>query len=164
MPGASVAKIGSRCRDDVVLAADHEAEPALEAEDAAGRADVDVVDAALLELGRLRDVVAVVGVPAVDHDVARLHGRRDLVDDRAGDAGGHHHPRGPGRPELRHHVLDRRGGHGPLGLELRDRLRAHVRDDDLVPVAHQPARQVGAHAPQSNHAELHRVSFHLSRR
>ena len=58
---------------DVVLAADHQAEAPLEAEHAAAGADVDVVHA----LGRQRlgpvDVVAVVGVAAVDDDVARAH-------------------------------------------------------------------------------------------
>ena len=44
-PGASVAKIGSSRCTDVRLAADHQAVAALEAPDAAARADVDVVDA-----------------------------------------------------------------------------------------------------------------------
>ena len=59
-------------RDDPVLAADHEAVAALEAEDAAARADVDVVHPARLELGGAVDVVAVVAVAAVDDDVAAL--------------------------------------------------------------------------------------------
>ncbi len=46
-------------RDGVGLAADHQAEAALEAEDAAARPHVDVVDAALGELSRAADVVVV---------------------------------------------------------------------------------------------------------
>ena len=72
--GASVAKIGSRCCTDVVLAADHLAVAALQAPDAAAGADVDVVDALGLQLRGAADVVEVVGVAAVDDDVAGLQG------------------------------------------------------------------------------------------
>ena len=68
-------------RDDLVLAADHQAVAALEAEHAAAGADVDVVDALLAQLGRPVDVLAVVGVAAVDDDVARLHQLGQLLDD-----------------------------------------------------------------------------------
>ena len=84
-PGAIAAKIGSSRVDRVVLAADHQAVAALEAPDAAAGADVDVVDAALGQRGRARDVVAVVGVAAVDDDVARLEQRGQAVDGRLGD-------------------------------------------------------------------------------
>ena len=44
-PGRDRGEDRVEVRDDVVLAADHQAEAALEAEHAAARADVDVVDA-----------------------------------------------------------------------------------------------------------------------
>ena len=69
--------------DRVVVAADHQAVAALEAEDAAAGADVDVVDALLAQLRGPADVVAVVGVAAVDDDVALVQQRGDLVDDPA---------------------------------------------------------------------------------
>ena len=72
MPGASVAKIGSRRLHDLRLAADHHAVAALQAPDAAAGADVDVVDALRREFLGAADVVDVVGVAAVDEDVARL--------------------------------------------------------------------------------------------
>src|SRR5712691_11226755 len=55
--------------DDVVLAADHHAVPALQAPDAAARAHVDVVNALRRELLRPTDIVDVVGIAAVDQDV-----------------------------------------------------------------------------------------------
>ena len=58
--------------DRLVGAADHQAVAALEAEDAAAGAAVDVVDPALGELAGAADVVAVVGVAAVDDRVAGL--------------------------------------------------------------------------------------------
>src|SRR5262245_44351879 len=58
--------------DDVVLAADHHAVPALQAPDAAARAHVDVVNAFRRELLRPADIVDVVGIAAVDQDVAAL--------------------------------------------------------------------------------------------
>ncbi len=58
--------------DHVGLAADHHAVAALQAPDAAAGADVDVVDALRRQLLGAPDVVDVVGVAAVDEDVARL--------------------------------------------------------------------------------------------
>ena len=54
MPGASAAKIGSRCSTIALLAADHQAVAALEPPDAAAGADVDVVDALLAQRLRAR--------------------------------------------------------------------------------------------------------------
>ena len=56
----------------LLVAADHQAEPALQPEDPTARPDVEVVDPARLELARAPDVVGVVGVAAVDDRVAGL--------------------------------------------------------------------------------------------
>ena len=66
--------------DGVVVAADHQAVAALEPEDAAAGAAVDVVDPALGQPRGGVDVVAVVGVAAVDDHVALAEQRRELVD------------------------------------------------------------------------------------
>ena len=58
--------------DDIVLAADHQAEAALQPEHAAAGADVDVVDALLGQLGGMADVVVVVRVAPVDDHIAGL--------------------------------------------------------------------------------------------
>src|SRR5262249_61510761 len=52
--------------DDIRLAPDHQAVPALPSPDTAARSDVDVVDTALRELLRAPDVVDVIRIPAVD--------------------------------------------------------------------------------------------------
>ena len=74
-PGASEAKIGSSRSHRLVGPADHQAVAAVEAEDAAAGAAVDEVDALLAQLLGPADVVAVVGVAAVDDRVARARGR-----------------------------------------------------------------------------------------
>src|SRR5208282_1193670 len=56
----------------LVLAADHQAVAPFQAPHAAAGADVHVVDAVPLEIFGPRDVVPVVRVPAVDHDVVGL--------------------------------------------------------------------------------------------
>jgi hypothetical protein len=44
---------------------------------------------------------------------------------------------------------------GALGLELGDGVGADVEDDRLMAVAHHTARDVRAHASQSDHSQLH---------
>ena len=48
---------------------------------------------------------------------------------------------------------------GAFGFERRDRRLAHVVDDALVAVGHQPLDHVGAHPPESDHRHLHRRSL-----
>ncbi len=70
MPGAKVAKIGSRRFDHVLFAADHHAVAALEAPDAAAGAYVHVVNLFRGEFLGAADVVYVIGIAAVDQNVA----------------------------------------------------------------------------------------------
>ena len=84
---------GGEAVDDLVLAADHQAEAALESPHAAARPDVDVVDALLAERVGVPDVVDVVRVAAVDDRVAGLEHLRERRDRLVGDvARGDHHP------------------------------------------------------------------------
>ena len=140
-----------------VLAADHQAEASLQAEDPAGGADVHVVQLLRLELLRPVDVVPVVGVAAVDHDVTRLEQPGQLVEDRPGDRRGQHQPGRPGLLQLGHELLEGGRAGGALTLELLDVVRRVVIGDDPVAVAHQPPGQVGAHPAQPDHAQLHRL-------
>src|SRR6202042_2886252 len=127
----------------VVVAADHHAVAAVQAPDPAAGPAVDQADALLGQLGRAGDVVAVVGVAAVDDDVARLHALGQLIDRVPGDlARGHHHP---GRPRLVERgdevVQGRRAGRALAG-QLLDRSRAPVVDHARMAAAHEPAHQV----------------------
>ena len=63
--------------DRLLVAADHHAIAALEAPDAARRADIDIVDALLGQRLGAADVVLVEGVAAVDDDVVRLEQRAE---------------------------------------------------------------------------------------
>src|SRR5206468_12286691 len=85
---------------DGLLAADHHAIAALEAPYAAARSDVDVMDALARELLCAANVVDVIRIAAVDHDVAgreMRHQRRECLVD---DGGGNHQPDRPRRREL----------------------------------------------------------------
>ena len=78
--------------DHLGLAADHHAVAALQAPDAAAGADVDVVDALGGEFLRAADVVDVVGVAAVDEDVAAFEKGSRLAMTAVHDGGRHHEP------------------------------------------------------------------------
>ena len=143
--------------DRAVLATDHQAEPTLEAEHTTTGADVDVVDALGPEHLGAVDVVAVVRVAAVDDDVAGVESPGDVHHRRSGIGGGHHHPRGAGRLERGDELVEV-GGTGDgvaLGSQRRDGIGAHVVDHAGVAVTHEATHQVGAHAPETDHSELH---------
>ncbi len=150
--------------DDLRLAADHQAEAALEAPDAAARADVDVVDAFLLELLRVANVVVVVGVAAVDDRVAGLEHLGQRLDRLVGDlAGGNHHPGRARLLELGGEVRKRLGPDRAVCGERLHRVGADVVADAVVPVADQPPNHAGAHPAEPDHSELHgRVCGHDS--
>ena len=73
----------------------------------------------------------------------------------AGEGGGHHDPRRPGRGQLGRQVLQRGRPHGSLGLHGRHRFGVPVVHHALVATAHQAADHVGAHPAQTDHRELH---------
>jgi hypothetical protein len=75
-------------------AADHHAVPSLESPDTSARPDVDVLQALRLELFRATDVVDVVGVSAVDEDVAGGELRRDVAEHAIDGTGRNHDPDG----------------------------------------------------------------------
>jgi hypothetical protein len=149
--------------DDLVLAAEHQAEAALDAPHAPAGAAVDVVDPLLAELVRVADVVEVVGVAAVDDHVAGLQHLGDGLDRLVGDlAGRHHYPDHARLLELGGELLERaRPGH-PVGLDGLDGVGAHVVAHAVVAVGHQPADDPGAHPAEPDHSQLHWcVSSHI---
>src|SRR5205807_4642620 len=88
--GGDGAEDGVQVADDLVLAADHQAVAPLDAPDPAAGAAVHVVDAPGLELGGAVDVVPVVAVAPVDHDVPSFQPGLQLVHGVAGHACGDH--------------------------------------------------------------------------
>jgi len=91
-PGASVAKIGIEPAHNLLLAADHETVAALESHHPAARAAVHVVHAVRREPCGARDVVAVVRVAAVDHDVVAVELREQRVERGVDDGRRDHQP------------------------------------------------------------------------
>ena len=157
---------GRECREDrievandVWLAADHEAEPTVEAEHAAAGADVHVVDVPLREPLGPGDVVSVVGVAAVDDDVAGRKDRRQLVDGRVDEGGRHHDPCHARRLERRRQLLQRVNGHRTVGSQCVGGGVINVVDDAVVAIAEEATHEVGAHPSEADHPNLHARSL-----
>jgi hypothetical protein len=147
--------------DRLVFAADHQAVAPVQAPHAAAGADVDVVDAGALEVLGPGDVVPVVGVPAVDHDVAGFEQRPQFVQRLGDDAGRHHDPDGPRRLQLADEVGQVIRALRAVGFQRLDRVGVDVVGHAAVAVAHEPADEVGAHPAEPDHPELHRrISWH----
>ena len=109
LDGADAGSQGGKDRvevlDDARLAADHKAVAAVEAPDAAAGAGIDIVDARRGEpLGAI-DVITIIGIAAIDDDVAALEERLELGQRPIDHRGGHHEPDGARRGELLHEVL-----------------------------------------------------------
>src|SRR4030088_97873 len=81
---------GVEMPDDIVFAADHLAIATLEPPNAAAGADVNVVNAVGGEFLGAANVVDVVGVAAVDHNVARFELRGEVVQGGIDNASGNH--------------------------------------------------------------------------
>src|SRR5579863_6944151 len=71
--------------DHRLVAADHHAIAALDTPDAARGADIDIMDAALLQCLAAADVVLPEGVAAIDDDIAPLHQFGQRFDGLFGD-------------------------------------------------------------------------------
>ncbi len=102
------------------------------------------------------DRVAIIGIAAIDDDVAGLHQCGDLVDDPAGDGGRQHQPGAAGFVSL---PTKSSSEVAPVAPSLTSSATASgldVVDDAFVAIPHQAAHHVGAHPAQSHHANLHR--------
>jgi hypothetical protein len=76
----------------IILTADHVAVAALQTPDAAADADIDIVDALGFQFVGAADVVVIVGIAAIDQDVAGLHQRHDGLEFLVDDGGRQHEP------------------------------------------------------------------------
>jgi len=141
--------------DGLGLAADHEAVAAVKSPDAARGSAIQVMNAARSKLRCTGDVVAVVGVAAVDDRVVRVEELGQLIEGGLYDGGRQHEPSGPWPIQLRHQVAKRAGGDRALALQLPYCAFVEVIDHTVVAVAHEPAHEVRAHPAESDHAELH---------
>src|SRR4029077_4600950 len=99
----------------VVFAADHLAVATLKAPDAAAMSDINVMNAAAGKFLGASNVVDVIGIAAVDDDVARFELRGDVVQGGIHNASGHHEPDGARLREFFYEVIEGRGARGPFG-------------------------------------------------
>ena len=110
----------------------------------------------LLNLTRAAHVVFEIGIAAVDDRVAGLHVLRQFLHRLlGGTARRHHDPRRARRLQFADQIFQRRRTAGAFAGELLHRIRAQIRDDELMSAAHQAARHVRAHAAQTHHSQLH---------
>jgi hypothetical protein len=115
------------------------------------------------EFFRAANVVDVIGVAAVDHDVADVELTGQLVQRSVHHAGRNHQPDGARLGKLFYEVVQRSSTQSAFPGELLHGVRAAVVDHPLVTVFLQPPHHIGAHPAQSNHAQLHRVRSSLVR-
>ena len=110
------------------------------------------------ELLAAPDVVDVVGIAAVDEDIARLEMRQQvgkgLVHTRRRD----HHPDRSRLLEPPNEIRERGGSDRLLPDQLFHRFRRPVEDHALVASPEEPPYHVGPHPPQPDHPELHSAS------
>ncbi len=145
--GSEGVEDGLQPGDVVAVASHHQAEPLLEPPDAAAHTGVDEAQASLGQHAATADRLLVVGVAAVDHQVAGLQQAGQLVDGGLRRvAGGHHHPRQTRRGQ----GLDQVGQRRHL-RHVGSRVEAH----HLVTAAAEPLGHARTHPAQTDHAQLH---------
>jgi hypothetical protein len=146
--------------DDLLLAADHHAEAALQPPDPARGPDVDIMDALGGAIPGAMDVVTIEAVAAVDDDVARRRDAAQGLDGLLGRrAGGQHHPVDPRRFQLGGDVLQRGCRRRPVLGQGVDRATIAVEADDLMAMLHQPAGDARAHSAEADHRNAHRAQL-----
>ena len=141
--------------DRVCGSTDHQRIAPIEAEHATAGTDVDVVDALFLQRPGTFDVVVVPRVAAIDQRVAGRQQRRECRDGVADVGSGHHQPDVSRRGESVDHLLRSTRSTCALALDGLHRGRIEIVGNTVVAGALQPPNHVGAHAPETNHRDLH---------
>src|ERR1700726_170376 len=103
---------------DVIFSADHLAIAALEAPHAAAGAHVNVVNTAGGKFLGAANVINVVGVAAVDYDVAGFEFGCEVAESGVDDSGRHHEPDRAGLGQFFDEIVKRRGTSRAFGGEL----------------------------------------------
>ena len=142
--------------DSLCIPARHQAIPFRKAPDAPADPRIDQVQAAFLHGSGAPNRIAIIGIAAVDHDVACFKQRRKrsngLVHRRAG---GHHHPDAPGRgAPVRQGFQRICDDHAGL-LVFRNDLGRKVESNDAAAMPQKPKRHIAPHFPQPDHANFH---------
>src|SRR4029077_2040709 len=130
--GTQPPKKGVEMSHDPPFTADHHAVAPLQPPHAAARPDIDIVDALRRQLLGAADVVDVIGIAAVDQDVAGVESGGDAGDRLVDDACGHHQPDDSWFLQLLDEVGKRSGGNGILFGHFAYRGCRHVEDHAVV--------------------------------
>jgi hypothetical protein len=101
---------------------------------------------------RTSNVVDVVGVAAVDDDVAGVELSSEIVKRAIHHRRGHHQPHGPRLLQFVYEIIERSSGSCAVVGDLFHRLRVAVENHALMAGLLQPPRHVGSHPSQSNHS------------
>ena len=139
------------------LAADHLAEAALESQNTAAGARIDVVNPLRRERFGAPDVVDVIRIAAIDDDVVALEAARQVRDRLLDHRRRHHHPRDPRQFELGGEIVERRRADDALLFrQFLDRVGADVEHHAFVTAVNQTPHHVRTHSAEANHSHLHR--------
>ena len=101
------------------------------------------------------DVVAVVGVPPVDHRVIGLQQRHERSSVESTIAAGSISHTARGLSSLATRSSSDAAPVAPSPATSLDHVGVHVVNDAAMPVTDEPPDQVGPHPAESNHAQLH---------
>jgi hypothetical protein len=101
------------------------------------------------------DVVDVVGVAAIDENIASLERGQDIRDGLVDDRRRHHQPYRSRLLEFFHQIRQRGSSHRIFLYQFFDCSRRHIEDHAIVPISDEPAHHIGAHPAQADHSELH---------
>ena len=133
-------------------AANHQTVTSLQPPNTAAGANIDILDSLRRELLSTPDVINVIGIAAVDQNVAGFEIGRNAGNGFVHDRCGNHQPDGARFGELAYQVLERRGTHGTMLHQLLNSLRGPVEHDAGMTVIQQTLHHVGAHSPQTYHS------------
>ena len=103
------------------------------------------------------NIVAVIRVAAVDHHVTGVERGEERVERGIDSRRGHHQPDGARLGEPRRQIVQQGRTDGTLCGQRVHRRRRYVVYDALVAATHEATHHVGAHAPESDHPQLHAI-------
>src|SRR5262249_56717279 len=117
-PGSERFEEGIEMIDDLTFPADHLTVTTFESPHASARADIDVIEAPAFQLFCSPNVVYVVGVAAIDDDVARFHVSGEFLDGAVNDGRRNHQPGRSRRSKFAHKIIKRVRCNGSFMLHL----------------------------------------------
>src|SRR5262245_24466682 len=147
-----------------IFAANHQAVAAFQSPHATRGADVEVGDAFAGKTAGAADVVLPMAVTTIDDAVAGLHEIADLADGLIRcRAGRQHDPDHPRRGECLDQPGETRPRLGPLAGEGPAVRRIEIVNHARMTLAQQPAHDIGTHASEPDHADLHAAVLSLTK-